>query len=83
MSDLDDIRSVLGEICDNQKRSIEMQAEHLAIAQAQLERAKTQVAESLTLQREAVQKQKMLMRIVMPIIVFCIILIVYLILKYF
>ena len=83
MSDFDDIKSVLDEIRDNQKRSIEMQTEHLSIAQAQLERAKTQVAESLTLQREAIQKQKMLLRVAMPVIVFCIILIVYLIFKYF
>jgi len=51
MSELEDIRQLLVEIRDNQLRSTVKQDEHIALAQQHLERAKTQVEESIGLQR--------------------------------
>ena len=82
MSELDEIRSVLIEMRDDQRLSIEKQDEHIALAQQQLDRARTQVEESLNLQREAMAKQKTIIRIALPGVLACIALIIYLIVRY-
>lgn len=82
MSELEDITSLLVEIRDTQKQALEQQALHLALAREQLDRARTQVEESLAVQREAVARQKAAMRIALPLILFCIAAIVYLIWRY-
>ena len=83
MSELEDIRQLLVEIRDNQLRSIVKQDEHIALAQQHLERAKTQVEESIGLQREAIAKQRNITRIAVPGILACILAIVYLVVRYF
>ncbi len=82
MSELEDLKSLLIDIRDNQRLSLEKQDEHIALAQQQIDRAKVQVEESISLQREAIAKQKSITRIAFPGIVLCIGLIIYLILRY-
>lgn len=83
MSDLVDISALLVEIRNNQKRALEQQATQIEIAREQLERVRRQVDESLGLQREAIAKQRTVMRIAIPGIALCIAAILYLIVRYF
>ncbi len=82
MSDKDAIRDLLVEIRDNQRSSLEQQKEHLQIAREQIERSRGQVQESMELQRQALDKGKKVSRIALPGILFCIVLIVYLVVRY-
>lgn len=83
MSHDDDVKQLLIEIRDNQTESLRRQDEHLEIAREQLDRAKSQISESIDLQREAIAKARMVTRIAFPGILICIVLIPYLIVKYF
>jgi t-SNARE complex subunit (syntaxin) len=83
VSDSPEIRDLLVEIRDNQRLSLRRQEEHLAIAREQIERSRNQVQESIELQRQAVARVKRISRIAIPGIVFCIVLIVYLLVRYF
>ena len=56
MSDENEIRDLLVEIRDNQRLALQRQEEQLAVAKEQLERARTQVQESIDLQRQAVDR---------------------------
>ena len=82
MSHDQDIKQILTEIRDNQRESLRRQEEHLDIARQQLERAKTQISESIDLQREAIARARTVGRIALPGILLCVALIVYLIVKY-
>jgi hypothetical protein len=79
----DRIVSLLGEIRDNQREMLERQRLQLEIAQRHFEQAKGQIAESLTLQREAVSRARMATRIGVPAILVCIAAIAYLVFRYF
>ena len=83
MSELDDVKAILIEIRDGQRRALEEQEKHVALAREQLDRAKTQVEESLALQRESVAKQKLIMRVALPGIALCAVAIIYVIGRYF
>ena len=83
MSELEEIKQLLIEIRDNQQLSIVKQEEHIALTQQHLERAKSQVQESIGLQREAIYKQRTITRIAVPGILACTLAIVYLIVRYF
>lgn len=83
MSTDDEVKQILREIRDDQRVSLRRQEEQLEIARQQLERAQTQVAESIGLQKEAMAKTRMISRIALPGVIFCIVLILYLIVKYF
>ncbi len=83
MTDDEDLRSLLREIRDNQNESLKLQRAHLDHAKQQLERSRTQVAESIGLQREAIAKTRTIMAIAIPGIVLCIALILYLVARYF
>jgi hypothetical protein len=74
----DHIASLLGEIRDNQRQALEQQRAHLEIAKSHFEQAKAQVAESLKLQREAVDRTRTVTRVAFPAVLFCIAAIVYL-----
>lgn len=82
MSCDDEIRALLVEIRDNQRRSLERQEEHLAIAREQVERANRQVTESIELQKVAIARAKQIARVALPGIALCIALVIYLIVKY-
>jgi t-SNARE complex subunit (syntaxin) len=83
LSDKDEIRDLLIEIRDNQRLSLQKQEEHLAVAREQIERARGQVQESMELQRQAIERVKRISRIAVPGIIFCVVLIVYLLVRYF
>jgi uncharacterized protein YdaT len=83
MSHDDEVKQLLIEIRDNQSEALRRQDEHLQIAREQLDRAKSQISESIDLQREVVAKARMVMRIAIPGILLCLALIVYLVVKYF
>jgi hypothetical protein len=78
----DELRSVLIEIRDNQREALRRQAEHLEIAREQVGRAKTQVDESLALQREAIARARTIARFAVPGVIACIAMIGYLIVRY-
>jgi hypothetical protein len=78
----DRIASLLGEIRDNQREALQQQRVQLEIAQTHLEQAKTQIAESLKLTREAVSRQRTITRLAMPALLFCIAAIVYIAVRY-
>jgi lipopolysaccharide/colanic/teichoic acid biosynthesis glycosyltransferase len=83
LSDSSEIRDLLVEIRDNQRLSLQRQEEHLAIAREQIERSRNQVQESIALQRQAIERVKRISWIAVPGIVLCVLLIVYLLVKYF
>jgi hypothetical protein len=83
VSDSPDIRDLLIEIRDNQRLSLQRQEEHLAIAREQIERSRNQVEESIALQRQAVARVKRISLIALPGIALCVLLIVYLLVRYF
>ena len=83
MSDLDEIKALLVDIRDQQKRALEQQTEQVGLAREQLERSQRQIEESIGLQREAVAKQRMVTRIAVPGIAACILAILYLVIRYF
>jgi len=83
MSDKDRITELLTEIRDNQRLALHRQEEHLEIARQQFERSGKQVRESIELQRLAIDKVKRITRIAVPGIAFCIILVIYLLVRYF
>lgn len=83
MSDHDEFRDLLIEIRDNQRLSLKRQEEHLEIARKQFERSSGQVRESIELQRLAVERAKQVSRVAIPGILICVVLIVYLLARYF
>jgi hypothetical protein len=83
LSDEREIRDLLIEIRDNQRLSLQRQDEHLAIAKEQVDRSRTQVEESIELQRQAIERVKRVSRVAVPGIVVCVVLIVYLLVRYF
>ncbi len=82
MSCDDEIKALMVDIRDNQRRSLEHQEEHLSITREQMERANRQVNDSLVMQKAAIDRAKQLTRIVIPVIALCIGMIVYLIVNY-
>ena len=82
MGQIDELKQLLVEIRDNQRLSLQKQEEHLEVALQQIERARTQVAESIELQKVAIERAKSVARIAIPGVLLCIALIVYLIVKY-
>jgi hypothetical protein len=78
-----EIKQLLTEIRDNQRRALQLQQEQLDLARQQLERARSQVAESIALQKQAMARFKTVSRIAIPGVVACIVLIAYLVITYF
>ncbi|HUL92088.1 MAG TPA: hypothetical protein VLV56_07035 [Burkholderiales bacterium] len=83
MSDSPEIRDLLIEIRDNQRLALQRQEEHLAIAREQIDRSRNQVQESILLQRQAVERVRRVSWVAIPGIALCVLLIVYLLVKYF
>ena len=83
MSENEEIVRLLTEIRDDQRRSLERQEEHLAIAREQIDRSRAQVAESIGLQRQAMDRFKKISRVALPAITLCVVLILYLVVRYF
>ncbi|MDJ0653011.1 MAG: hypothetical protein QNJ40_02575 [Xanthomonadales bacterium] len=83
MSSDEEVKQLLIEIRDNQRLALEKQDEHIALAREQLQRANTQVDQSIALQKAAMERFAKLSRVVLPAIILCIVLIVYLVVRYF
>jgi t-SNARE complex subunit (syntaxin) len=83
MNEKQQITDLLVEIRDNQRLSLQRQEEHLEIARKQIERSSGQVQESIALQKQAIDRVKRVSRVAIPGILFCVVLIVYLLIKYF
>ena len=79
----DEIKQLLTDIRDNQKLALKRQEEHLELTRMQVDRAGSQVKESIALQKEAMDRFKRVGRIIFPLILLCIGLIAYLIVRYF
>lgn len=60
--------ALLRRIHDNQVKALELQAEQLALAKAQMQRAEARVEESIALQKIAVARQSKALRILLPLI---------------
>jgi len=82
MSDNDPFLSLLTRIEENQRRALEAQEKHLAVAQAQLDRSNRTIQESIELQRSSVARQTQIIRFVLPIIGVLLALLGYLLFKY-
>ena len=81
MKPIQDIKALLVEIRNNQRLSIERQEEHIALAKAQLERAEAQIDKSIAMQKEAMARFKRLSKVILPVLGFCIVLVVYLVVR--
>ena len=82
MSENEQIASLLARIEENQRKALETQEKHLAIAQAQLDRSNKTIQESLELQRTSVARQKQALVVILPLVGILLVLLVYLIFKY-
>jgi t-SNARE complex subunit (syntaxin) len=82
LSDEESVRDLLIEIRNNQRLSLQRQEEHLELARRQIERSSGQVQESIELQRLAIDKARRVSRIAVPGILVCILLIIYLLVRY-
>jgi hypothetical protein len=82
VSEREDIVALVKEIRDNQRLALARQEEHLEVARQQLERSRSQVEESIQLQRAAVARVKGITRVALPGIALCVALILYLMIRY-
>ena len=82
MNENEQIVSLLTHIEENQRKALETQEKHLALAQAQLDRSNQTIQESIELQRTAVARQKQALRVVLPLVGVLFLLLVYLLLKH-
>jgi len=78
----DEILKLLKRIEQNQEKALRAQEEHLALAQAQLERSNKSVTESIELQRVAVARQAQVRNIALPLILVLLLLLGYLLVKW-
>jgi len=82
MSENDKIISLLTSMEENQRKALEAQEKHLALAQAQLDRSNQTIQESIELQRVAVARQRQALWLVLPLVGVLLLLLAYLLLKY-
>lgn len=75
--------ATLREIRDGQRQIIELLSAHRALAEEQLMRSRETIAESVGLQRLALQRQRAITLIAVPAILACIAAIAYLVFRYF
>jgi len=78
----DEILEALKRIEANQRKALETQEQHLALARSQLERSDQRVSESVALQKLAVARQATVTRIALPLIAVLVVLIVYLLFRW-
>lgn len=73
---------LLQSIHQTQQTALARQEEHLALFQAHLEETRQRIDESVELQRLAVDRQKQITRLALPLIAACVALIGYLVVAY-
>jgi endonuclease/exonuclease/phosphatase (EEP) superfamily protein YafD len=77
MNENEQMTSLLRRIEENQRKALEAQEKHLALAQAQLDRSNQTIQESIELQRTAVARQKQALWVVLPLVGVLVLLLVY------
>jgi beta-lactamase regulating signal transducer with metallopeptidase domain len=82
MNENEPVISLLTRIEENQRKALEAQEKHLALAQAQLDRSNQTIQESIELQRTAVARQKQALWVVLPLVGVLVLLLVYLLVRY-
>jgi beta-lactamase regulating signal transducer with metallopeptidase domain len=82
MNENEQVTSLLRRIEENQRKALEAQEKHLALAQAQLDRSNQTIQESIELQRTAVARQKQALWVVLPLVGVLVLLLVYLLVRY-
>jgi ABC-type uncharacterized transport system involved in gliding motility auxiliary subunit len=82
MANDQELLSLLRQIEANQRQALAAQAEHLKLAQEQFARSEARIDESLKVQRLAVQRQQRLSLAVLPVILFLIVLVVWIAIKW-
>jgi len=82
MNENEQMTSLLRRIEENQRKALEAQEKHLALAQAQLDRSNQTIQESIELQRTAVARQKQALWVVLPLVGVLVLLLVYLLVRY-
>ncbi|MBI1942553.1 MAG: hypothetical protein HYS35_02715 [Betaproteobacteria bacterium] len=76
------ILETLREIREGQREIIELLSANKSVAEEQIRSSKERIGESIGLQRQALQRQRVVTLIAVPGIVLCIAAIVYLVVKY-
>lgn len=82
-SEQQQLLALLTEIRDGQREIIELLSHQQLLAAEQIQNSRVTVAESVNLQRIALQRQRMLTLIAVPGILACIAAIAYLVIRYF
>ena len=82
MSEYEEALAVLRRMEQNQLKSLEMQAEQLALVKAQMERTEARVQESIALQKVAVTGQRRALNIALPVILVALVYVGYLLFKH-
>jgi beta-lactamase regulating signal transducer with metallopeptidase domain len=82
MNENEQVISLLTRMEENQRKALEAQEKHLAVAQAQLDRSNKTIQESIELQRIAVARQKQALWVVLPLVGVLLLLLVYLLIRY-
>jgi hypothetical protein len=85
MSDSRDVEMLqtLQEIRDGQREAIALAREQLRLAESQLAKSQSMLEESVGIQRAAMQRFRGMTIIALPLILFCVAAILYLIFRYF
>ena len=82
MSEYEEALSTLRKIEQNQFKSLEMQAEQLAVVKAQMERTEARVQESIALQKVANARQARALNVALPVILLALLYVGYLVFKH-
>ena len=82
MSEYEEALSALRKIEQNQLKSLEMQAEQLAVVKAQMERTEARVQGSIALQKVAISRQARALNLALPVILAALLYVVYLLFKH-
>jgi len=77
-----EVLALLQRIEANQRQALEAQNEHLRLAQAQFAKSEAMIGESLKVQRIAVQRQQRVSLLILPVILFLIVLVVWIAIKW-
>jgi hypothetical protein len=78
----DEILEALKRIEANQVKALEVQQEHIALARAQLERSASTISESVALQKIAVGRAGLAIKVALPLIAVLMALLVYLLVRW-
>jgi invasion protein IalB len=82
MNENEQVISLLTRMEENQRKALEAQEKHLALAQVQLDRSNQTIQESIELQRTAVARQKQALWVALPLVGVLVLLLVYLLIRY-